>query len=49
MKIKKRQEELFSFRLPTEMKNNLEQIAIDNKSTTSKVIRYAVTKMMDNA
>ena len=49
MKIKQRKEELFSFRLPTEMKNNLDKIAIDNKSTTSKVIRYAVTKMLDNA
>jgi len=49
MKIKQRKEELFSFRLPTDMLTNLEQIAIDNKSTTSKVIRYAVTKMIDNA
>jgi len=48
MKVKQPKTELFSFRLPIQMKNNLDKIANDNQSTTSKVIRYAVTKMMDN-
>ena len=49
MKVKQPKTELFSFRLPIQMKNNLDQIASDNKSTTAKVIRYAVTKMIENA
>ena len=49
MKVKQPKTELFSFRLPVQMKNNLDKIANDNHSTTSKVIRYAVTKMLDNA
>ena len=47
MKVKKPTKELYSFRVTTETLNSIKTIATHNKSTPSKVIRYALKTMID--
>ena len=45
--IKKKQStEILSLRVSTEMKKNIERIALDNVSTPSEVVRYAIKNLV---
>ncbi len=37
-----------TLRIPTEMRSNLETLAIENECTLSSVVRYAVSNMVSN-
>jgi len=40
--------EVFSFRLPVHLKQNINQIAKHNNSTPQEVIRYSITNLVND-
>ena len=40
--------EVFSFRLPVHLKQNINQIAKHNNSTPQEVIRYSINNLVNN-
>mgnify|MGYP003632063113 CR=1 FL=1 len=48
LKQKAEQSEVFSFRLPVHLKQNINQIAKHNNSTPQEVIRYSITNLVND-
>ena len=48
LKPKSVETEVFSFRLPVHLKQNINQIAKHNNSTPQEVIRYSITNLVNN-
>ena len=48
LKQKAEQSEVFSFRLPIHLKQNINQIAKHNNSTPQEVIRYSITNLVND-
>ena len=40
--------EVFSFRLPVHLKQNINQIAKHNNSTPQEVVRYSITNLVND-
>ena len=45
--IKPKQEDVLTTRVSLKMKEEIEQLASDHRSTISEVVRYAVQKLID--
>ena len=48
LKPKSVETEVFSFRLPVHLKQNINQVAKHNNSTPQEVIRYSITNLVNN-
>ena len=48
LKPKSVETEVFSFRLPVHLKQNINQIAKHNNSTPQEVIRYSITNLVND-
>ena len=46
--LKKKYDGIFSLRLPETMLSNIESLAMENETTTSEVVRYAINKVIKN-
>jgi|TARA_R110000744_G_scaffold194864_1_gene313786 Arc/MetJ-type ribon-helix-helix transcriptional regulator len=44
--INKKNTDLMTFRMPSKLKRDVETLAIENESTSSEVIRYALNKLL---